>query len=253
VVYLGELLGCLALAGQGNETLNPAEAKLVQDLASQAGLMMSNVLLMEDLRASRQRIVAAQDEERRRLERDIHDGAQQDLITLSLAARLAETQLGQDADPKLHELLSAAAVEIKATLTELRELANGIHPAVLTEQGLGPALHSLAERATVPVEVRVDLAERLDPTVEATAYFVVSEALANVGKYADASSVHVTAQRFDGHLRLDVADDGRGGADPSKGSGLRGLQDRVAAVNGSLAVDSPVGAGTRLRVELPCA
>src|SRR5205823_5393425 len=187
-----------------------------------------------------------QDEERRRLERNIHDGAQQELVTLSLATTMATAKL-DGANPKAAEMLRQASDELRTALGELRELARGIHPAVLTEQGLPAALESLAERSIVPATVSASVTERFDPTVEATAYYAVSEALQNVQKYAQASSVTVRAERRDGHLVVDVVDDGVGGADPSRGSGLRGLFDRVSAVGGALFVDSPRGKGTRLR------
>jgi signal transduction histidine kinase len=251
VVHSGELLGCLIVTKPGSERATPADQKVTSDLASQVGLVLRNVRLVEDLRASRQRIVAAQDLARRRLERNIHDGAQQDLVTLALAARMAEHSLA-GTDPKVAALLREATDELRTTLAELRELARGIHPAVLTEQGLSAALDSLAERSLVPTTVACDVRDRLPPTVEATAYYAVSEALQNVQKYAGASAVRVSAERRDGHLRVRVVDDGVGGADPSRGSGIRGLSDRVAAVNGSLAVESPSGGGTSLTVELPC-
>jgi signal transduction histidine kinase len=196
--------------------------------------------------------VVAQDEERRRLERNIHDGCQQQLVTLALAMRMAERRFAGDGRREVTDLLQQASEELSLTLQELRELAQGIHPAILTEQGLGPALSSLAERATVPVSVSASGTEGLDPSIEATAYYAVSEALQNVAKYAKASRVRVLAERRDGSLLVEVEDDGQGGADPSRGSGLRGLADRVAAVAGTLRVDSPPGRGTRLSLVLPC-
>ncbi|MGH2996383.1 MAG: PAS domain-containing sensor histidine kinase, partial [Gaiellaceae bacterium] len=203
-----------------------------------------------ELRRSRARIVQAGDVERRRLERNLHDGAQQRLVSLSLALRLAESKL--ESDP--HEagrLLDAASDELAQALQELRELARGIHPAVLTDRGLGPALEALAGRAPLPVELALT-DHALPPPVEAAAYYVVSEALTNVARYAEASAVQVRVERSDGRAVVEVADDGVGGADPSQGSGLRGLADRVEALDGSLVVESSPGSGTRIRAEFPC-
>ena len=206
---------------------------------------------LAELRSSRARIVSVGDAERRRLERDLHDGAQQRLLSLGLALHLVRAHLGADANGAA-ELLAEADVELRAALDELRELARGIHPAVLTEQGLDPALHSLAERSPVPVTF-VDLpAERLPAPTEAAAYFMVSEALANVAKYARASGVRVTLRRDGDRLRVDVDDDGVGGADPAHGSGLRGLFDRVHALDGELEVISQPGCGTHLHAAIPC-
>jgi PAS domain S-box-containing protein len=207
---------------------------------------------LEELQASRARIVAVADQERQRLERNLHDGAQQRLVSVSLTVRLAQARL--DADPgAASELLQAASDELSTALEELRELARGIHPAVLTDRGLGPALESLVTRTPVPVDVEAPLDERLPEPVEAAAYYVVSEALANVAKYANASQAAVRVSRSDGFAIVEVEDDGVGGADPSRGSGLRGLADRVEALAGRLAVDSEPGRGTRIRAEIPCA
>jgi signal transduction histidine kinase len=207
---------------------------------------------LAELRLSRARIVRAGDEERRRLERDLHDGAQQRLLSLGLALQLARVRLGPDANGAA-DLLQEADEELRAALDELRELARGIHPAVLTEQGLTAALQSLAERSTVPVALGALPDHRLPPATEAAAYFVVSEALTNVAKYAHASRVHVRVAHEDTCVLVDIADDGVGGADPSKGSGLRGLADRVHALDGELQVESAPGCGTHLRAAIPCA
>jgi signal transduction histidine kinase len=203
----------------------------------------------QELEASRQRIVAAGDDARRKLERNLHDGAQQRLVSISLSLRLAQSRLGKDPGAA-EEVLEASREELARALEELRELARGIHPAILTDRGLDAALESLASRATLPVEIDGPHAT-LPAPVEAAAYYVVSEALANVTKYAQASSVKVTVARVNGCALVEVADDGVGGADPLRGSGLRGLADRVASLNGKLAVDSPPGAGTRIRAEIP--
>jgi signal transduction histidine kinase len=207
---------------------------------------------LTELRASRARIVTAGDEERRRLERDLHDGAQQRLLSLGLALHLAREHLGPEANGAA-EILTEADDELRAALEELRELAHGIHPAVLTEQGLAPALRNLAERSPVPVTLVELPDERLPAPAEAAAYFLVSEALANVAKYARASRARVSVSRVDGCVLVEVDDDGIGGADPSRGSGLRGLSDRVQALDGKLEVTSSAGSGTHLHAEIPCA
>ena len=224
-----------------------------------AGLALENERLqaelraqLAELRASRARIVTAGDEERRRLERDLHDGAQQRLLSLGLALQLARAKLGPDANGAT-ELLTEADAELRAALDELRELARGIHPAVLTEQGLVAALRSLAQHSSVPVTIAAVPEERVPAPAEAAAYFLVSEALANVAKYARATRVRISVAHADGRVLVDVDDDGVGGADPSRGSGLRGLADRVHALDGRLALDSPPGRGTHLHAEIPCA
>jgi signal transduction histidine kinase len=204
-----------------------------------------------ELRQSRARIVEATDSERRRLERDLHDGAQQRLVALSLALRMARSRLRGDGDAAAGAGLDEAVRELKTALVELRELARGIHPAILTEAGLGPAIDSLAARSTVAASVLALPDRRLSPAVEATAYFVVSEALANVVKYASATSATVAAECPADVLRVVIADDGVGGADPAGGTGLRGLADRVAAIGGSLSIVSPIGGGTRVIAEIP--
>jgi signal transduction histidine kinase len=206
---------------------------------------------LKELRASRARIVQAGDHERRRLERNLHDGAQQRLLSLGLALQLARARLGPESNGAA-ELLAEADAELRAALDELRELARGIHPAILTEQGLGAALRTLAERSPVAVNI-VDIpTDRLPAQVAAAAYFLVSEALANVAKHAHASRVHVSVVRLDRRVLVNVDDDGVGNADPSRGSGLRGLADRVHALDGELIVDSPPGGGTHIHAEIPC-
>jgi signal transduction histidine kinase len=206
---------------------------------------------LAEVRESRARIVEATDAERRRIERDIHDGAQQRLVALSLAIGRARVQLGPAADPNLEATLAQASDEVRSALAELRELARGIHPAILTEAGLVPAVRSLVDRSAVPAELNVELPGRLPGPVEATAYFVVSEALTNVAKHAAASSALVTLRADDGELIVEVRDDGCGGADPVRGSGLSGLRDRVEAVGGTLETVSPPGGGTTIRASLP--
>ena len=201
-----------------------------------------------ELQASRERIVAASDAERRRLERNLHDGAQQRLVAIALQLRLLQGQVG---DPSSEELVRAVSDQLALSLGELRELARGLHPAVL-EHGLAPALESLALRSTVATTVSYEPTDRLPEPVELAAYFVASEALANVAKYSEASSVTMRVWRSNGVACIEVADDGVGGADDAAGSGLRGLADRVEALQGSLRVVSPPGAGTTVTAELPC-
>jgi signal transduction histidine kinase len=235
------------------------EPRLVQGVAAAARLSLENARLqaetqrqLTEVRESRQRIVAAADEERRRIERDLHDGAQQRLVALALELRGAQRQLGEHPDPDLERLLASSVAELQAAVGDLRELARGVHPAVLTEEGLAAALESLAARTPCPVTV--DAAEgRYPEQVEAAAYFVACEALANVVKHAQASSVVVRAGPADGVLVLEVRDDGIGGASEDGGSGLRGLADRVEAVGGRLSVESPPDGGTRVVAEIPCA
>ena len=215
------------------------------------GLLRSHIShLVEELRASRARIVEAADAERRRLERDLHDGAQARLVALLLLLRVARRRAG-DEDEELADLLDHAQEELQTSLGELRELARGIHPAVLTDRGLEPALEALASRAPVPVTLEVEGEERLPGPVESAAYFVVSEALTNVAKYARATRATVAVRRMNGSVTVEVSDDGVGGADAAGGSGLRGLADRVAALDGTLLLDSPAGRGTRLHAEFP--
>jgi signal transduction histidine kinase len=202
------------------------------------------------LAASRARIVTAADHARRRIERDLHDGTQQRLVSLVLDLRAAEGAAPADL-PELRAQLARIADGLTGALDDLREIARGIHPAILSEGGLGPALKTLARRSAVPVELEIDLPARLPEPAEVAAYYVVSEALANAAKHAQASFAHVQARALDGRLRLSVHDDGIGGATPGAGSGLIGLTDRVEALGGTVSVDSPAGQGTTLRVDLP--
>jgi len=206
-----------------------------------------------ELRRSRARIVEVADAERRRLERDLHDGAQQRLVALSLSLRLLRTKLHATPglDPETVTAADAAAEELRVAVAELRELARGIHPVILTEAGLGPALSALAERSVVPATITDQPDRRLPAAVEATAYFVVSEALANAAKHASATRVAIGARCTPGMLRVEISDDGVGGADRRRGSGIEGLEDRVAAMGGSLTIDSPHGQGTLLIAQIP--
>jgi signal transduction histidine kinase len=205
----------------------------------------------EVLSETRSRTVDASIDERRRLERDLHDGAQQRLVALGMDLGIALEKLDSDPDAA-RELLRDAHGDAQLALRELRDLARGIHPAVLTDRGLDAAVSGLAARSPIPVRVRGSLGRRPPASVEATAYFIASEALANVAKHAEASSAQVSLELADDRLRVEIADDGRGGADP-QGAGLRGLADRAAALDGSFWVSSPVGGGTRIVTELPCA
>jgi signal transduction histidine kinase len=205
---------------------------------------------VDDLRHARARIIEATDAERRRLERDLHDGAQQRLVALSLTLGLAEARLGTDPDAAA-PLVAHAREEALLAVKELRELARGLHPAVLSHRGLGAALEALAGRAPVPVTVTGVPEERLPAPVEATAYFVVAESLTNVAKYAQASEARVTVTRSHDVLRVEIADDGVGGADPLAGTGLRGLRDRVEALDGELEVRSAPGGGTTVVADIP--
>jgi PAS domain S-box-containing protein len=205
---------------------------------------------LAELAASRARIVEAADAERRRLERNLHDGAQQRLVTLALTLRLAAGRIDAD-PPAARALVASAADDLAVALDELRELARGIHPAVLTEHGLERALEALAFRAPLPVEIATTPGERLPEALEAAAYYLVAEAMTNAAKYAGASVVTVSVARADGHAVVEIADDGCGGADASRGSGLRGLADRIEALHGRFDVSSPPGAGTRITATLP--
>ena len=253
------LLVTAGTAGAGDATMWAGfTATALLPFAFLGGLLRSHVARLdaelharlEELRASRARLVQAGDAERRRLERDLHDGAQSRLVGLSML--LGQVRKRLDADAEAASLLDRAQTELRTSLAELRELARGIHPAVLTERGLEPALRALAARAPVPVAIEANGDGRLPAPVEIAAYFVVSEALANVAKYAQASEATVAVRRANGRVTVEVADDGVGGADAGQGSGLRGLADRVAALDGTLSVESPAGHGTRLRVEIPC-
>ena len=231
------------------------EPDLTRTAGAAAALALENQRLsaelrarIEDLRASRARLVEAGDAERRRLERDLHDGAQSRLVALAL--KLQRARRRADELPELATMLDESSSELQASLEELRELARGIHPAELTDRGLRPALETLASRAPVPVEVSADVDE-VPPAVATAVYFVVAEALTNVAKYAGARSAIVTVETSDGLITAIVSDDGVGGADPAAGSGLRGLLDRVAALDGRLELESPPGGGTRLAATFP--
>ncbi|MGH2675321.1 MAG: histidine kinase, partial [Actinomycetota bacterium] len=247
-----ELLGALSMETSRREPLNPTQEKLVTDLAGQAGLILRNVRLIEELRASRQRLVAAQDEERRRLERNIHDGAQQQLVALAVKIRLARTMTERDVE-RARGLLDDLQGETQEALEDLRDLARGIYPPLLADRGLAAALEAQARKLPLPVRVEPNGLGRYLQEAEAAAYFCVLEALQNVTKYAQASEATVRLGREDGHLVFSVADDGRG-FDPAStppGSGLQNMADRVEALGGSLDVESAPGEGTTVTGRIP--
>ncbi|HVL06576.1 MAG TPA: sensor histidine kinase [Acidimicrobiales bacterium] len=266
ILLHGKLRGAITLTKAPGEVLTADEDRLLGDLVAQAGLVIDNVGLgaelqerlhqisvqAAELRAAAKRIVAAQDETRRRIERDLHDGAQQRLVTLALHLQAGADRAASSGDRELARSLEEARLQLTEALAELREMARGIHPAILTQEGLDAALHFLAERSQLPVHVAVTLDRRLPQDVEATAYFVVSEALTNAAKHSGASSVAVEGRLTDGRLLIQVSDNGVGGAEGRRGSGLQGLADRLATLDGRLTVDSAEGGGTRLRVEIPC-
>jgi signal transduction histidine kinase len=231
---------------------------LLEAVGAAAALALRREQLEHELRAkvqeleqSRARMIRFGLAERRRLERDLHDGAQQRLVSLALDLRLARELVSQNPS-QAEKVLDGAADELGQALEELRELARGIHPALLSDRGLDPAVETLARRAPVPVEVEAQLGDRVPEPIELAAYFVVSEALTNVVKYANASQARVRVERVNGRVVVEVADDGVGGAEPGRGSGLRGLADRIAALGGNFEVDSAPGVGTTIRASIPC-
>lgn len=231
--------------------LPPETEARIAEFSRHAGMAVANANSRTDLAESRARIVRAGDDARRRFERDLHDGAQQRLVSLGLDLRAVAATVPTELD-ELRSALSQLGTGLGAILEDLRELSRGLHPAALTEGGLGQALRSLARRSAVPVQLRFALGEeRFDEPVEVAVYFVVSEALTNTAKHARASRVDVVVGRTAHGLELSVDDDGDGGADPAGGSGLVGLADRVAALGGTVRIKSPAGGGTTLQVTLP--
>lgn len=235
------------------------ERQLLETAGAAAGLALENERLHAELRArvdelerSRERLIEVGLAERRKLERNLHDGAQQRLVALALSLRLVRDRLTRDPDGA-HELLGEAMTELDSATAELRELARGIHPAVLSDRGLPAALRALAGRVPVDVELVETPEERLPPRVEIASYYVVAEALTNVARYAQATNAEVRVTRLNGSVQVEVSDDGVGGADPAHGSGLRGLAARVAALDGRLDVHSPPGGGTTISALIPCA
>jgi signal transduction histidine kinase len=250
IVVSGRLWGATTISTFGPDRFPPDAELRLEKFTGLVAVALANAEAREQLTASRARIVQAGDAERRRLERNLHDGAQQRFVTLALGLRLAESRLPDD-PAAAAELLAEARSELALGLEELRELARGIHPAILTDRGLMPAVESLAARATLPVEVSGLPAGRLPEPIEAAAFYVVSESLTNVAKYASASCARVELGREDGLLVVEIFDDGVGGADPGRGTGLRGLTDRVEALGGRLRISSAHGVGTTVRAELP--
>jgi signal transduction histidine kinase len=258
VRHRGELLGALSITKARGDALRPAEEKLTEDLASQAGLVLRNVRLTEELlerlrelQASRQRIVAAQDEERRRLERNLHDGAQQQLVALQVKLSLAERLAEEDC--RVKDQVSSLKQEAAEALENLRDLARGIYPPLLADQGLAAALASQARKATLPVSIESDGISRYPQEAEAAVYFCCLEALQNVAKYAGATHATVRLHEDDGHLAFEVADDGAGfdSTKTSYGTGLQGMADRLSAQGGTLEVISRPGEGTTITGRVP--
>ena len=250
----GALLGALTVSMPANDPMNASKERLVRDLASQAGLVLRNVRLIEELRASRQRLVAAQDEERRRLERNIHDGAQQQLVALTVKLRLLEQLVGRD-PAKAAEIATQLQEEATAALDDLRDLARGIYPPLLADKGLSAALEAQARKSPVPVSVAAGDLGRFSQEIEAAIYFSCLEALQNVTKYAEASHVEISLARSNGELSFGVTDDGVG-FDPavvSDGSGLQGIADRLDALGGTFEIVSTVGVGTAINGSVPVA
>jgi signal transduction histidine kinase len=250
VIVNARLVGALTALRPSDEPF-PAGAEIrLRSFADLAAQSIANAQAREEMRASRARIVRAADEAREQLERNLHDGAQQRLVAVSLSLRMALAKLPAAPDAA-RLVIAAAAEELTQAIDELRELARGIHPSILTEHGLGAALEVLAARTPLVVAVANELEDRLPPAVEVAAYYVVAESLTNTTKYGEASAVRVHVSRQNGAARVEVVDDGIGGADASRGSGLRGLADRVEALDGRLGVESPAGAGTRVWAEIP--
>jgi signal transduction histidine kinase len=251
IVVTGRLWGVISARLTPPHVFPPGAEIRLDKFARLISLALANEEARGQLAASRARLVSTADEERRRLERNLHDGAQQRLVSLSLSLRHVQGTLLSD-PAAAAALLAEASDELAVALEELRELARGIHPALLTEHGLGPALQALAGRSTVPVAIDLDGTGRFAGHVEAAMYYLVSESLTNIAKHAQASKVAVRVTRENGSAVIEVSDDGVGGADQRRGSGLRGLIDRIEALDGTLTVVSPLGEGTTLRAVLPC-
>jgi signal transduction histidine kinase len=252
IVHHGELLGAVGLVVPPGDPLTPSQEKVLRDVSGQAGLVLRNVRLIEDLRESRRRIVSAQDERAKKLERDIHDGAQQQLVALAVKQRLAVSLIGKD-DERLRSILEALQSETNEALEDLRDLARGIYPPLLADKGLAAALEGQARKSPVPARVEPDGIGRYPPEVEAAVYFCCLEALQNVAKYAEASRVTLRLTHATGGLTFEVSDDGCG-FDPdstSSGTGLQGMADRVEAVGGTLQIESSAGAGTIVTGRVP--
>jgi signal transduction histidine kinase len=248
----GRLWGALGTSTREAHGLPEDTERRLCDFAELVAQALANADARNELAASRARLVEVGDAERQRIERNLHDGAQQRLVALALQLRLVDARLGTDVDAARRDL-AGAREHLDQALSELRELARGIHPAVLSDRGLKAAVEALVNRAPVPVEVYDIPDARLPEPVETAAYYLIAEAVTNVAKYAQASHVAVSVRPENGHLAVRVSDDGVGGADPASGTGLRGLSDRVEALHGRLLVDSPRGGGTRITAEIPVA
>jgi signal transduction histidine kinase len=252
VRHQGELLGALSVRMPANDPMNPTKERLVSDLAAQAGLVLCNVRLIEELRASRHRLVAAQDEERRKIERNLHDGAQQQLVALAVQLKLARTMLDRD-PPRIGDMLEALQSSATEAIEDLRDLARGIYPPLLADKGLEAALEAQARKSSIPVVVETDAIGRYPRDVESAVYFCALESLNNVAKYAEASRAVVRLAKSNGHLTFTVTDDGRG-FDPDEagqGTGLQGMADRLDAIGGTLDVTSAPGSGTTVTGSVP--
>ncbi len=245
----GELWGAIVVSTTRDAPLTSDSEARIEEFAELVALGLASAAARAELAASRARIVAAGDAERRRLERNLHDGAQQQLVSLSLALRMARSTVDEASPTSV--MLDAASDQLLQALAELRELARGIHPAILTDQGLRAAVEALARRSPVPVELEIDPPRDIPAQLEAASYYVISEALTNSAKYANAQTVRVSVRRNDAQLHVEVADDGRGSADRRLGSGLNGLADRVSALGGHLRVVSPAGVGTTVTADMP--
>jgi signal transduction histidine kinase len=248
IVVEGRLWGAMVVAA--SKELPPDAEERLEKAGELVATAIANAESKSELAASRRRVVAASDDTRRRIERDLHDGTQQRLVSLALAVRAAQSTLPSDLSD-LRSELSRIATGLAGAVEELQELSRGIHPAILAQGGLAPALRTLARRSAIPVALDLRMDTRLPAPIEVAAYYVMSEALANAAKHAQASQIDISVTPHDGHLMLSIRDDGIGGADRSRGSGLVGLADRVEALGGSISIESPPGAGTRITAELP--
>ena len=250
IVVAGRIWGVIAASTKGEAPFPADTESQIAEFTELVATAIANAESRAEVAASRARIVAAADDTRRRIERDLHDGTQQRLVSLALELRLAQSGVPAELST-LHAELGRIAAELDGAIDDLREISRGIHPAILSEGGLGPALRTLARRSAVPVELDAPADSRFPAQIEVAAYYVVSEALTNTTKHARASRASIVVEERDGTLHLSVGDDGIGGAEPAQGSGLLGLRDRVEALGGSIHVSSPRGGGTLVAVELP--
>ena len=249
IYVAGRLWGAVMASSELAHAFPAGTEARISNFAELVTAALANVDAREHLAASRARIVETADAARRRIERDLHDGAQQRLVSLALSLQRLESSL--EPNSAATRELAVARAELDAALEELRELARGIHPSILTDRGLEAALAAVASRSTVPVELDLDSCERLPLSVQTTAYFVVVEALTNAAKHAGSDRIEVRVAMGEGHATVEVRDNGSGGVDPARGSGLSGLADRVSALGGTLEIESPVGGGTTIRARIP--